>query len=139
MGNKILLVDDDPYFTQLYSAVFQANGLNFAVANNGAQALLMAKAEQPDLILLDIMLPDMDGMEVLKRLKQDQATAAITIWMITNLAEQLKKDVATSLGAADYLVKASYTPKQVVERINSYFGKTGDSSKGGQSSQNPLR
>lgn len=118
---KILLVDDDPAFTQLYSAVFQANGLDFAIAKNGSEALQMTAAERYGLILLDIMLPGINGMGLLKKLKADPQTADIPVWMITNLAEQLNKEMATSLGAEDYLVKASFTPKQVVEKIKTLF------------------
>src|SRR4030067_389642 len=115
VGQKIVLVDDDLTFTRLYGSVFKVHGFDYAIARNGVEALQMAASEQPDLILLDIMLPDLNGFEVLKRLKQDPQTSKITVWVITNLAGQLDKEVAVSSGASDYLVKASYTPNQVTE------------------------
>ena len=118
---KILLVDDDPTFTQLYSSVFRIQKINFSIAKNGIEALQKASEEQPNLILLDIMLPDINGFDVLKRLKEDPRTNKITVWVISNLAEQVNKDTAKSLGAQDYLVKASNTPNQVVAKINSFF------------------
>ena len=118
---KILLIDDDPTFTQLYSSVFRIQKINLSVAKTGAEGLQKAGEEQPDLILLDIMLPDINGFDVLKRLKEDPRTSKITVWVISNLAEQVNKDTARSLGAKDYLVKASNTPNQVVEKINSFF------------------
>ena len=118
---KILLVDDDPTITQLYSSVFRIQKINFSIAKNGAEGLQKASEEQPDLILLDIMLPDINGFDVLKRLKEDPRTNKITVWVISNLAEQVNKDTAKSLGAQDYLVKASNTPNQVVAKINSFF------------------
>ena len=120
-GKKILLIDDDPTFTRLYTAVFNSEGLSLLIATNGAQGLQEAAIQKPDLILLDIMLPDIDGLDVLKRLKRSPETANITVWMITNLAEHLNEETATSLGATDYLVKASYTPKQVMEKVKDFF------------------
>ncbi|OGY26413.1 MAG: hypothetical protein A2Z42_04595 [Candidatus Woykebacteria bacterium RBG_19FT_COMBO_43_10] len=118
---KILLVDDDPTFIQLYSSVFRIQKINLSIAKNGIEALQKASEEQPNLILLDIMLPDINGFDVLKRLKEDPRTNKITVWVFSNLAEQINKDTAKSLGAQDYLVKASNTPNQVVAKINSFF------------------
>jgi len=120
-NQKILLVDDDPSFVQLYTMVFQGRSFNYSVAVNGAQALEKAKNEKPDLILLDIMLPDLDGFEVLRRIKQMPESANTTVWMITNLAEQINKEKAASLGSLDYIVKASITPNEVCEKILSHF------------------
>ena len=121
-GQKILLVDDDPDFIEIYSATFKAAGLNFSIAKNGPEALEKAKTEKPALILLDLMLPNIDGFEVLKRLKQTPEASTIPVWMITNLAEPLNQTIAASLGAADYLVKASVMPQQVCEKIKASFG-----------------
>jgi len=126
-GQKILLVDDDPDFIEIYSTIFRETGVNFSVAKNGTEALEKAKTEKPALILLDLMLPNIDGFEVLKRLKQIPQTSTIPVWMMTNLAEQLNQTIATSLGATDYLVKASVTPKQVCEKINAYFSQAAGS------------
>lgn len=121
-GQKILLVDDDPSFRELYSAVFQVNGINFSLAQTGTEAIEKAKAEKPELILLDIMLPDMNGFEVLKQLKQSAETQNSTVWMLSNLAEQTNKETASSLGATDYLFKAAHTPKLVTDKIKNHFG-----------------
>ena len=118
---KILLVDDDPTFIQLYRSVFRIQKINLSIAKNGIEALQKASEEQPNLILLDIMLPDINGFDVLKRLKEDPRTNKITVWVFSNLAEQINKDTAKSLGAQDYLVKASNTPNQVVAKLNSFF------------------
>jgi len=120
-AKKILLVDDDPTFTRLYGSVFKIQGLNFSIATNGVEALQKTVSEKPDLILLDIMLPDISGMEVLEKLKGDPQTKHITVWMITNLAEQLNQETAASLGATDYLVKASNTPLKIVEKIKAFL------------------
>ncbi len=67
------------------------------------------------------MLPDINGMEVLKKLKGDPQTKDITVWMITNLAEQINQETAASLGAADYIVKASTTPLKIVEKMKAFL------------------
>ena len=123
-GKKILLIDDDPGLVQLYSTVFSSVGFNFSIAQGGAEGLEKAKMEHPDLILLDIMLPDINGLEVLKRLKQDPQTANTTVWMMTNLAEQLNQETASSLGATGYLVKAETSPKAVCDKISAFFGSS---------------
>ena len=118
---KILLVDDDPTFTHLYSSVFRIHKINLSIAKNGTQGHQKAAEDQTYLILLDIMLPDINGFDVLKNLKQDPRTNKITVWVISNLAGQLNKNAAKSLGADDYLVKASNTPNGVIEKIKSFF------------------
>ncbi len=120
-GKKILFVDDDQHIVQLYTAVFTRAGFNFSIATNGLEAIEKAAAEKPDLLLLDIMLPDLNGLEVLKKLKQNPQTSDITVWMLTNLPEQLNQETAQSYGASDYLVKSAYTPKQVLEKIYAHF------------------
>ena len=120
-GKKILFVDDDQHIVQLYSAVFSKAGFNFSTASNGLEAIEKAGTEKPDLLLLDIMLPDLNGLEVLKKLKQNPQTADITVWMLTNLPEQMNEETAQSYGASDYLVKSAYTPKQVISKILAFF------------------
>lgn len=123
LPKKVLLADDDPSFTQLYTSVFKSAGIDFSIAQNGLEAVEKAKKEQPTLILLDIMMPDLDGFEVLKKLKQDPVTSNIPVWMITNLAEQLNQETATSLGASGYIVKAETMPNQVLAKIKEYFNQ----------------
>ena len=122
-GNKILFVDDDQHIVQLYAAVFAKAGFNFSTASNGLEAIEKASTEKPDLMLLDIMLPDLNGLEVLKKLKQNPQTADISVWMLTNLPEQMNEETAASYGASGYLVKSAYTPKQVIEKIRGFFGE----------------
>jgi two-component system alkaline phosphatase synthesis response regulator PhoP len=123
-NKKILMIDDDLALLELFTTVFNSAGFNLSVAKNGTEALEKAKIEKPDLILLDIMLPDINGLEVLKRLKRDPETSHVPIWMITNLAEQISRETASSLGASDYLVKASLTPKQICDKVNAFFNGT---------------
>lgn len=121
LDKKILLVDDDPNIIDLYSGIFQEYGFNFSTAENGKEALEKVEAEKPTLILLDIMLPDLSGFDVLQKLKQEPATENIEVWMLTVLAEQVNKDRAESLGATEYLVKSAYTPKQICDKIKKFL------------------
>lgn len=122
-NSKVLLVDDDANLIELYSTVFRKNNLNFVIAKNGNQALDKAKSEKPNLILLDIMLPDVNGFDVLKQLRANPETKGITIWMLTVLAEQSNKTKAQELGADDYIVKSSYTPQQIVAKVREFLAK----------------
>jgi len=120
-NQKILLVDDNPNIIDLYSSVFLEYGFKFSTAKNGREAIEKAEAEKPSLILLDIMLPDLNGFDVLKTLKENPSTESLTVWVLSVLAEQANLDRARSLGADDYLVKSSYTPAQICEKIQKFF------------------
>ena len=121
--SKVLLVDDDANLLDLYSTVFRKNNLNFVIAKNGNEALEKAKDEKPKLVLLDIMLPDLNGFDVLKQLRDKPETKELTIWMLSVLAEQSNKTKAQELGADDYIVKSSYTPQQIVAKVKEFLAK----------------
>src|SRR4030042_2239731 len=114
---KILLIEDDPFLCSMYSSKFEIEGFTVLSADNGENGLDTAKREMPNLILLDIMLPRLDGFEVLKRLKSDALTANIPVIMLTNLNQKDEYEKGRSLGAVDFLVKAHYLPTEVVEKI----------------------
>lgn len=122
-NQKILLVDDDPSFARLYSKAFQARGFNFSVAATGSQAIEKINLEKPKLILLDIMLPDINGFELLQRIKHDPESSLTPVWMISNLGDQSAKNKSKSLGALKFIEKASTTPNQVCAKITSLFYK----------------
>lgn len=120
-GQKILLVDDDPNIIEVYTAVFTANKMNFETAVSGNQALEILQKQVPDLILLDIMLPDISGLDILAKLRNDPKTQATQVWMLTNLGDVETQTKAKELGCNEFLMKALFTPKQVLEKINSFF------------------
>jgi len=128
MNQKILLIDDDPAILDIYSAVFKQASYNYSMAINGQQGLEKATSEKPDLILLDIMLPDVSGLDILTKLKGNAETASIPVWMLTNLGNAEIQIKAQGLGASDFLAKAQNTPKQVIEKINNFFGASPDGS-----------
>lgn len=116
---KVLLVEDDKMILDMYTLKFSQEGYKVYSADNGKEGLDLAKKEQPDVILLDIILPQMDGFSVLKRLKSDNSTKNIPVVLLTNLGQDGDVKKGLELGAIDYLIKANYTPSQVVEKIKS--------------------
>lgn len=114
---KILIVDDDSLISGMYSLKFKEAGFTVLTAVDGKSAVEITKAETPDALLLDVILPQMDGFEVLAELKKQgllQKTKAI---MLSNVGEQKDVQRGMELGAVDYIVKASSTPSRVVERV----------------------
>lgn len=121
----LLLVEDDPLLINMYQTKFSHEGFQVYTATDGEVGLTLAKAEKPDIIILDIMMPKMDGIEVLRRLKNDPNFSQIPILMLSNLSEMAKQKEAFELGAKEFLVKANLTPTQVVEKIKLYLNQVG--------------
>jgi CheY-like chemotaxis protein len=125
MSKKILLVEDDAFVRDLYNTVLTKAGYEIEIANDGEEAVGMAGYKIYDLILLDIMLPKLTGMEVLKALRADGARAKDTpVYLLTNLGEENIMEEAYKLGANGYLLKAKYLPKQLVDEVDKFFDKT---------------
>lgn len=122
--NKILLVEDDPMVVRMYQKKLDKEGFRVTVAFNGQEGLEALKKEKPDLILLDIMMPKMNGIEMLKKVKADPAAKNIPVVILTNLGDR-PEDVqkAKDLGAEDYWVKANISLKEVVEKIKKILDK----------------
>ena len=119
---KILVVDDEASVREIYSREFTRAGFNTVAAADGKEGLLKAGEETPDLILLDIMLPKMSGMDVLKALKANLLTKNIPVLLLTNLGEETIIKEGFKLGADGYLLKVSYTPAQVVKECHKFLG-----------------
>lgn len=114
----ILLVDDDPLVIRMYQNKLTKDGYEVKTASNGEEGLISIMKEKPDLILLDVMMPKMNGVETLKRLKADSKTKNIPVIVLTNLGDNPEDvDAAKELGALDYLVKANITLKTLSERV----------------------
>ncbi len=114
---KILIVEDDELVARMYQQAFSASGLEVEAAVNGREGLRKAEASTPDLILLDIMMPEMNGLEVLTALKQNEDLKAVPVIMLTNLSGTQDAQKAKELGALDYLVKSALKPREVVEKV----------------------
>ncbi len=118
---KILVVDDEDSVREIYRHEFLNSGYTVVVAADGEEGLLKAGEETPDMILLDIMLPKMSGIEVLRAIKENQLTKKIPVLLLTNLGEETIIKEGFELGADGYLLKVSYTPSQVVEEVKKFF------------------
>jgi CheY-like chemotaxis protein len=122
MSKKILLVEDDAFIRDLYQTVLSRAGYEIEMANDGEEAINMASYKVYDLILLDIMLPKLTGLEVLTHLRTDNTRSKETpIYLLTNLGEENIVNEAYRLGANGYLLKAKYLPKQLVEEVDKFF------------------
>ena len=116
LPKKILVVEDEPDILQLVKLYLEKEGFRTATAVNGAQALKKVKEDKPDLIVLDLMLPELDGLEVCKRLRFVPETAMLPIIMLTAKAEESDTVIGLELGADDYVAKP-FSPKALVARI----------------------
>lgn len=112
---KILIVDDEESILKMYGEALTAHELITAV--NGTEAIEKAEKELPDLILLDIIMPEMNGLDVLDKLKDNKETASIPVIILTNLPEEASADKARSLGAKDYFVKAEFEPEKLANKV----------------------
>jgi DNA-binding response OmpR family regulator len=113
---KILIVEDEKDIVKMLDYNLKKEGFRALSANNGEDGLDMARKEHPDLILLDLMLPEMDGLEVCKAIKNDTKTAHIPIIILTAKAQETDKIVGLELGADDYVTKP-FSPKELIARI----------------------
>jgi len=118
---KILIIDDEKPILNMYKE--SLNKYQVLTAKNGQEGLDMAEKETPDLILLDIIMPEINGLDVLSKLKSDKNTASIPIVILTNLPEEASKEKATQLGATDYLVKAENEPDKLAEKVKGILGE----------------
>ena len=114
---KILLVDDDRLMVKMYQGKFEDDGYDVAVATNGEQGIEKTNEFKPDLILLDIMMPKVNGLEMLKRLKEKETTKKIPVILLTNVGSEEDAKHGLSLGAVAYLVKAHYDVKDIVKKV----------------------
>lgn len=116
MPKKILVVDDDAELVELVSFNLTKAGYNIGTASNGVEAIRKARALSPDLIVLDVMMPELDGFGVCEILRRDRATASIPIILLTALSSELGRMAGFDSGATDFLTKP-FSPRQLLARI----------------------
>lgn len=114
---RILLVEDDKMLSDMYITKFKKEGLTVSQAHDGAEGLEKIKQEKPDLVLLDIIMPKLDGFAVLKAIKSDDALKHIHVLLLTNLGQSEDVSKGNELGADDYFIKANHTPAEIVEKV----------------------
>ncbi len=118
---KVLIVEDDASFRRVYHDMLETAGYNVFVADNGETGWELAKAEKPNLIMLDLVLPGLHGLEVLKYIRDDAETKDIPVIITTALGEQDDIRKGIELGANDYLVKGFFTPREILAKIRAVF------------------
>jgi len=121
-NTKILIVEDDSFLAGMYVRKLESKNFKVILASDGLQGLKLAKQESPRLILLDILLPKLDGFEILENLKKDPKTESIPVILLTNLSQKENLEKALRLGVQDYLIKAHFMPSEVVEKIEKILG-----------------
>jgi len=126
MSKKVLIIDDEPDLIRLLSYNLSAQGYEPLAAKDGETGLAQAQRHLPDLIVLDVMMPGMDGWEVCKALRRDTRTAAIPILMLTARADEADKVVGLELGADDYLTKP-FGLRELLARIKALLRRIGPS------------
>lgn len=119
---KILIVDDDPFVIDMYVLKFKEQGFDVETAANGTAALTKYKQWQPDVVLLDVVLPMMDGFEIFREIKKIGRTPVIIF--LTNFGEKQDVDRGLEMGADGYIIKAHFTPSEVVEKVRHLLKNT---------------
>lgn len=117
--NKIhvLLVEDDTFLANIYKTKFEMENFKVTVAENGESGLEEMKKKRPQIVLLDILLPKLDGFAVLEKMKADKELKEIPVILLTNLGQKDDVEKGLEMGAVDYLIKAHFKPSEVVEKV----------------------
>lgn len=114
---KIILVEDDPFLRSLMLIKLQKEGFNVTEAFDGEDGLKKVSEVKPSLVLLDLILPGINGFEVLQKLKSDSATSYIPVIILSNLGSRTDVEKGLKLGAYDFMIKAHFTPEEIVEKV----------------------
>lgn len=117
---KILLIEDDVFLVRVYGKFLEREGYEVVILETGTNAVSVAKSEKPDLIILDIIMPETDGFDALQMLKEDDLTKKIPVMVLTNLSTDEDKKKALDMGAEKYLVKANMSFKEVIAEVKKF-------------------
>lgn len=120
--NAILLIEDDPMISTMYQTKFSMEGYAIDTATDGATGLEKAKNDTPDIILLDIILPKLDGFAVLKEIKADPSLKNVPVILLSNLGQDDDVKKGKDLGANDYFIKSNHTPAEIVAKVKEMVG-----------------
>ena len=114
---KALLVEDDQLILEMYKTRMTSEGWEVFTTDRGSEALQLAKEQKPDIILLDVILPETDGFSILKELKAESSTKNIPVLMLTNLGQESDQSRGKDMGVAGYFIKSQHTPADVITKI----------------------
>ena len=118
---KILVVEDEDFLLDLYQTKLIQEGYEVIIAENGVEGLEMAQQHLPNLILLDILMPRVDGYEMLKKVKADNKLRNIPVIIFSNLSQKEEIEKGLKLGAKDFIIKTSVTPAELVNKVKEYL------------------
>jgi phosphate regulon transcriptional regulator PhoB len=123
MSSRVLIVEDEPDIRELVVHHLKREGYQVSAASSGEEALRQVQAAPPDLVILDLMMPSMDGLEVCRRLRQDPATASLPIVMLTAKGDEVDRVLGLEIGADDYVVKP-FSPKELLARVRAVLRRS---------------
>ena len=123
MAAKILIIEDDYFIRELYERQLKKRGYEVETAGDGAEGLVKASDTNPSLILLDIMLPKLNGLDLLGTLKSKPETKEIPVVLLTNLGQESVIKEGFKLGAKGYLIKSAYTPEQIMTEVEAFLNE----------------
>lgn len=123
MAKKITVVEDDKFLRELITQKISQEGYDISEAVDGEKGIETIKKEKPDLVLLDLILPGIDGFEVLSRIKADPDIAETPVIILSNLGQKEDIERGLKIGAKDYMIKAHFTPEEIIKKITDILGK----------------
>ncbi len=126
---KILLAEDDKFISRAYTDGLTRKGFAVSLAMDGNRALEILQKETPDIILLDIIMPEKNGFEVLEEIKKQDRLKKIPVIILSNLGQDVDIQKGLAMGAVDYMVKANFSIIEVVKKINDYVAKANNKNK----------
>ncbi len=123
----VLLVEDDEMLHTMYTQKFTREGFTVLSAYNGADGVKVAEEQKPDIVLLDIIMPKMDGFTALKKMKKSPVAQNIPVILLTNLGQEEDIRKGRELGAVDYFIKANHTPQEVIDKVREILAESNTS------------
>lgn len=118
---KVMVVEDDEHIAKVYAIKLGKEGIDVSIASDGEEAIIKIATEKPDLIILDLMLPKVDGFGVLEEIKKSPELGMIPVVVVSNLWEEKDQYRALALGANEYLVKVDYPIQEIVDKVKGYL------------------
>ncbi|MBU1015094.1 response regulator transcription factor [Patescibacteria group bacterium] len=119
---RVLLIEDEELISALLAKKLSEGGYDVTVAGDGEEGIVKAKMQNPDIVLLDMMLPRMNGLEVLQEMRDDADLRDTPVIIISNSGQPVEIEAVRKLGAKDWLVKTNFDPGEVLEKVRSYIG-----------------
>ncbi len=114
---KVLIVEDDPMLLEIYQKKFLDDKYDILTASTGTEAIQKVRVKKPELVLLDLILPEENGFEVLKKIKRNPHTKGIKVIIFSNLSQSEDKQKAAELGADGFITKSDYTPREIIKEV----------------------